>query len=111
MKLVELTILILELSALIDSGRYEGVTIEEVEEHIESGDLFIWLKARFPSLDLSLHQPRGSRNAAQEITDALNDILGGYGGSEGRKWGIRNNGICLLLSWINELIQQRKFSD
>ncbi|MEG3144193.1 hypothetical protein U1839_05960 [Sphingomonas sp. RT2P30] len=107
MKLVDLTLLILELSALIDSGAHEGTTIDDVEQHIADGDLFPWLAQRFSRLDLSLHRGRSDR----EINDGLNDILGGYAGQERRKWGIENNGICLLLSWTNELIQQRKFID
>lgn len=107
MKLLDLTLLILNLSALIDSGADEGTTIEEVEQHIEAGDLFPWLAQRFSRLDLSLHRDRSDR----EINDGLSEILGGYAGQERRKWGIENNGICLLLSWTNELIQQRKFTD
>ena len=111
MKLLELTFLILELSALIDSEAHAGVGIDEVEDHIESGDLFTWLKTRFPTLDLSIYAPTASRNVGEEITAALDRILGGYKGKERRKWGIQNNGICLLLSWTNELIQQRAFID
>ena len=37
----------------------------------------------------------------------LQDILGTYNGREHRKLGVENNGICLLIAWVNELVQQR----
>jgi hypothetical protein len=33
-------------------------------------------------------------------------MYGGYAGNERRKWGIENLGLCLLLAWTNEIIQQ-----
>jgi hypothetical protein len=111
MTLVDLTFLILNLNSIVDSGEHEGVTIDEVERHISEGDLFPWLRKRFPSGDFSIYQDIPTRRNAAEITEGLNAILGAYGGREGRKWGVRNNGICLLIAWTNELIQQRAFTD
>jgi len=45
------------------------------------------------------------------MNEKLNEILGGYQGKEPRKWGIENNGLCLLLAWTNELIQRRLWKD
>jgi hypothetical protein len=93
----------------VDSGRADGVTIEQVEQHIESGDLFDWLNKEFKGhIDLSIYRGRPSAN---EISQGLQEILGGYAGRERRKWGVENNGICLLVAWVNELIQQRAWKD
>ncbi|QDE27997.1 hypothetical protein FIV45_12300 [Paremcibacter congregatus] len=29
-----------------------------------------------------------------------------YAGQHRRKWGVENNGLCLLLVWTNEIIQR-----
>ena len=104
MKLVNLTYLVLELNAAIDSGRYGDLSPEEVKNHIEGGDIIPWTRERLgEGIDLSLLD----EGTAREITEGLQRILGGYSGNERRKWGIENRGLCLLLAWANELIQQR----
>lgn len=102
MKLVELTLLILELNRIIDRDEHRGVTIDEVHAHIVQGDLFPWLKSRWNDMDLSLQQQGG----AQQIVEGLQRLHGAYAGDELRRWGVQNNGVCLLLAWVNELIQQ-----
>jgi hypothetical protein len=110
--LIDLTFLILGLNSLIDSGDYQDVSIREVEPHIRSGDLLDWMAERFKGdIDLSLHNAPHNAARKQDIIDGLQEILGGYAGSERRKWGIENSGLCLLLAWTNELISQRRFID
>ena len=107
MTLVELTFLVLELNALIDRG--SKATIEETREHIRSGDVFAWLRKTFPGqIDLSIYEGRPSE---REISKQWQDILGGYEGKERRKWGVENNGLCLLLAWTNEQVAQRAWTD
>lgn len=33
------------------------------------------------------------------IYDQLESYWGGYAGDERRKWGITQNGLCILISW------------
>jgi hypothetical protein len=47
MTLPELTYLIVVLNQLVDGGAHAGVTIDEVEDHIDRGDLFAWMRKRF----------------------------------------------------------------
>lgn len=104
MKLVDLTILILELNAAIDHG--DVADWAETKRHIERGDIFDWLRSQKFSLDLSFHT--GERAAiGQEIVSEFQQIHGGYAGQERRKWGVENNGLNLLLAWTNEIIQQK----
>lgn len=103
MKLHSLTYIILETNAAIDTGKYDDVPVREVTKHIESGDVVAWLKTRVPEMDLSLLRDQDER----EYAVGLSDIYGGYAGQERRKWGIENRGLCLLIAWTNELIQQR----
>ena len=109
MTLIDLTFLIIGLNHLVDYGHHEGVTIDEVEDHIERGDLFPWLRKKFDGhIDLSIYE---GRPVEMEITKGLQDILGGYRGRERRKWGVQHNGVCLLIAWVNELVQQRAWKD
>jgi hypothetical protein len=104
MTLVDLTLLITHLNHLVDYDRHKGVSIDEVERHIENGDLFDWLGNKFA---INLGEYTGAdRTAGREITAALQNLLGGYRGRERRKWGVEHNGICLLIAWVNELVQQ-----
>jgi hypothetical protein len=55
-------------------------------------------------IDLSIYQSRPSKD---EISKQWQQIFGAYAGDENRRWGISHNGICLLLAWTNEIVQQR----
>jgi hypothetical protein len=103
MKLHTLTYIILEVNAALDTGKYDDLPMQEVSDHIEAGDVIAWLRRRVPEADLSLL----TEQDAQEYRAGLADIQGGYGGSERRKWGVENRGLCLMIAWTNELIQQR----
>jgi hypothetical protein len=105
LKLTELTSLILNLNAAIDSGRHADVTMAEAKQHIEAGDVFPWLRNRGVHFHILEHE------TASEITKHFKSIQGGYGGNEWRKWCVQNSGLCLLLAWTNELIQLRSWKD
>jgi hypothetical protein len=108
MRLGQLTYLILEFNAIIDQGAHTGISMREVKDHIEKRDLFSWLRETFEGkVDLSLYDD----GVCQEINEMLDNILNAYGGNERRKWGVQNSGICLLLAWTNELVQQRQWED
>jgi hypothetical protein len=85
------------------------VSLDEVKQHIKKGDVLDWLGEKFKGhIDLSPYTP--NREAHRDITRGLQDILGGYDGRERRKWGVQNNGICLLIAWVNELVQQNEWN-
>jgi hypothetical protein len=106
MTLPELTYLIFGLNGLVDHGF--DVTIAEVHDHIEGGNLFAWLRRKFAGhIDLSIHD----LTSEQEIVLGLQDILCGYRGQERRKFGVEHNGLCLLIAWTAELIQRRDWQD
>ena len=94
------------LNVALDTGNYNDISISEVEEHIDKEDLIQWLRKRMgEELDLSGYDSTVSR----ELNLALNDILTGYKGEEGRKWGIYNNGLHLLIAWTLNLIALREW--
>ena len=109
MTLIDLTYLVIQLTHLVDYDLHRDVTIDEAEKAIEDGVLFSWLEKRFEGhIDLSIYR---GRPHAQEILSELQALLSGYRGDEQRKWGVRHNGICLLIVWINELVQQKKWKE
>lgn len=107
MKHSYLTLLILSLNALLDTGRYDSITIDEVEDRIRDGSILRFLRGRAgKDIDLSfqLTSPHGSFE--RFYISYLQNILDGYGGDESRKWGVQNRGLCLLIAWTNEILQQ-----
>ena len=93
LRLTHLTFLIIQLNSVIDGGLHEGVGLAEAKEAIRTGTVFSWLGQRFSGqIDVSIY---GANSDARDgISKALQDLLGGYDGSERRKWGVENNGIA-----------------
>lgn len=135
MKLSYLSCFIFVLNAAVDTGKYQDISIEEVEKHIEKGDLLDYLKNKLgdDGMNLSLIMPikdlgvpddvddgmewiktqsslskRGAKTE-KELISGLQNILSCHKGDEKRKWGIVNSGLCLLIAWATELIQQRNW--
>ncbi|WP_114192507.1 hypothetical protein [Edaphovirga cremea] len=105
MKASLVTLLILQVNSLIDTGKYNHITIDEVHDAIDKERLLRFLKERCGSdLDLSIHFHE-SMKFEREYEKRINMIYGGYAGQERRKWGVSNSGLCLVLAWTNELIQ------
>ena len=108
MKVTALTIVILELNHLIDTGRYNDISIQDIHNAIEGKRVLRMLKERAGrDLDLSIHLKSDTYgNFEAYYEQKLYDIYGGYAGEERRKWGVERLGLCLLLAWTNEIIQQ-----
>ena len=107
-KLTALTVLILELNQLIDSGKYNNITIKDVHAAIEQKRIIPYLKETTSAdSDFSLYGTDGPYSTFVDYYhEQMNQIYGGYAGQERRKWGVENLGLCLLLAWTNEIIQQ-----
>ena len=67
MKLLWVTYFILNINAAIDTGKYQNISVEEVEGHIDGGDLIPYfaggIRGRFRS---DLHQGTRRRGAKRE---------------------------------------------
>ena len=103
MKVLWATEFIREIVAAIDTGEHSDISVAEVEEHIEDGDLFPWLKDRLRgTVDLSLFR-------SDEVYPLLRWFQGqfaAHAGNESRNWGVTNSGLCLLVAWANEMVKQ-----
>ena len=108
MKHRALTLLILQLNSLIDGGKYDDITIDEVHQHIDKGTILRFLRERAgDDIDLSIHLNTNTYDDFEDFyVKHLQSIYDAYAGQERRKWGIANMGLCLLVAWTNEIIQQ-----
>lgn len=106
MKQVDLTFLILQLNSLLDTGKYDDITINEIYNHIDDGTILHFLENRcYDDIDLSLYTDKVD-DFQKPYVEHLQSLYDAYGGSHQRKWGVENNGLCLLLAWTNEILQQ-----
>lgn len=104
-----LTMLILEINALIDSGKYDNITVDEVCQWIKNENIIQSLATRAgEDVDLSvLLGDRGVYSSSIHLYHSyMKGMLDAHGCSGERKWGVKNKGLCLLLAWANEMLQQ-----
>lgn len=107
-KLTALTYIILILTHIIDSGKYDHITIDDVHEAIKQKRIIPYLtESTKGDSDFSMYGMDGPyTNFAEIYHEQMYQIYGGYAGDERKKWGVENSGLCLLLAWTNEIIQQ-----
>jgi hypothetical protein len=107
MKLHYLTHFIMMVNSALDTGRYNTLSVADVEEHIQQGDLFSWLKMSLGrDIDLTLFDRSDMADAASRLSHGLESIRVEHAGRERRKWGVERSGLCLLVAWGAELIQR-----
>ncbi len=107
MKVTPLTMLMLEIIALVDSGKYSDISIEDIHHAIEEKRVlrFIQEKAGL-DIDLSIQLETDTYGDFEDYFESqLQEIYSGYAGQECRKWGVEHSGLCLVLAWTNEIIQ------
>jgi hypothetical protein len=107
-KLNRLTLLILEYNHLLDTGKYNHITIDDVHREIKKGTVLRYIaETAVGDADLSLYLGvKDELGFEQQYAKHLQSIYGGYAGQERRKWGVENSGLCLLIAWTNEIVQQ-----
>jgi len=101
MRLTNLTNIIIELNKLIDTGKYTWISPRDVQQYIETGEIFRYIADRGKA-DVDLSFING--NVEAEIAAALKNLLFSDR-VERRNWGVANNGISFLLACVTELIQ------
>jgi len=99
-RLTALTYMILALNALIDTGKYQSIPIKVIEDEIENGTILEYLtNISVYNLDLVIKTYPNFRDFY--ISYLQNMPIG-----DESKWRVENSGLCLLLAWTNEIIQQ-----
>jgi hypothetical protein len=87
MKVSALTLMILHLNALVDSGKYNDISIDDVHNAIEGKRALKFLKEKAgKDIDLSVHLSNTWSDFEAFYESKLNNIYGGYAGNERRKW-------------------------
>lgn len=95
------TILGFHLNAMLDRGK--TLAIEEVHEHVDAGDVLEWLADEFAAdyFDISLYRP-DDRAVVVELFQGLRNTM-----DSRRKMGVEHNGLCLLVGYCFEGVQQQ----
>ncbi|MFW5976735.1 MAG: hypothetical protein ACOCQS_02185 [Bacillota bacterium] len=103
-RITGITQFVMELSFLLDKG--ETVSISQTYEHIEEMDIIEWLEEEYPydqgkGVDFTLLK----REFRKFFHRKLNMYKSANEGNEKRRWGIENNGLCLLICWSTEIVR------
>jgi hypothetical protein len=103
-KITVMKIFTQECVILVDQGKM--ISIQEVKDRIEEDNLVNWLKDEYMT-DKSFYIGTNSFSDKdiEFVNREYNNMLLGYYDDEFRKWGIKNNGLNLLISWGIELIR------
>lgn len=98
-----ITMLMYEVNRLVDDGQKESV--KDIVDHMFNGDLVEYLRDKYKeNIDLSSFNSSGPYSI-KEINKAYSDFAGYISGNERRKWGISNNGLCLIVSTGIDLLR------
>jgi len=93
------------LSAMLDSGKHDDISVDDVKRHSRTGDLLTFLRDRNGgsfAMGIDESNPEFARWYAKQISDNC----AAMSGRERRKYAIQNRGLCLLISYTAEIIQQ-----
>lgn len=107
--ITSLTYVLFEINTMIDTGRYDDITVAEISEHIRHRDVLPFLAERgADDVDFSLVLTSKPTFPAfvNYYHDELLDILEAYAGRIRRKWGVESRGLCLLVAWTTEMLQR-----
>ena len=102
-RITKLALLAFELNAALDTGKYNNISVQEIKDQIDNGTIFDFLENNLHGdIDLSLHD-KGTRKM---LLGEWQDLV--WAVSAPRKFGVSNNGLCLLIAFLLEGIQRRQ---
>jgi hypothetical protein len=97
--------MLLELNHLLDTGKYDSISVKEVKDHIHAGTVLEFLQQRAAEdIDLSPYETTVHGNFKAFYGSYLLNLVYAYGGNERRKWGVENRGLCLLIAWTTQVL-------
>lgn len=105
-KLTALTLLVLEINHLLDSKKFDDISIKEVYDWIKKEEILPSLYKRTGgAIALRDYSDDGPySNFSTFYHDQMKALCDAYAGDHER-WRVENSGLCLLLAWTNEIIQ------
>ncbi|SRR5258706_15901911 len=99
MSVIKYTFLLFALNSPLDAG--EKLSIEEVHDAIEAGLVASLLKEKFGrGIDLSFYSIQEWAEFHERWQNYLNAV------DAQRKFGVGRNGLCLLVAYVTEGIQE-----
>lgn len=101
MKTLYLTYLAGEINQAIDANTVK-ISLEEMRELMIKEKALDYLERHRGELDISLL----NKEAREYLNRNLKALALVFIGRERRKCGVENNGLCLLLGYLQELIQR-----
>ncbi len=102
-----LAMILFGLSSMLDSGEHDDITIKQVKDHARTGDLIDFLKSKNGG-SFAMNVTDISPVFRKWYTDQMADNCHAMSGRERRKYGVENRGLCLLISYTAEILQQDK---
>jgi hypothetical protein len=105
-----LTNIIYVLSSIADSGTKDNVSIDDVKKHVRAGDLWEYIGEIGGTgfLAFDIFSAPDSADFRAWYLEEMRAQCRYAEGRESRKYAIQNRGICLLISYTAEIIQQGK---
>ncbi len=99
MKLQKLTYLLFIVNSALDSGKDIDIKFEEVRNHAEKQNFVGYLKVKLDrDLNLTAEETAELNEKIERLSNAVYD-------RERRKFGVENNGLCLIIAYLTEIIQ------
>ena len=92
------------LTDAIDHGLANSIMFDEIRREIENGNLIAFLNERLGDFDWGLFGPEFDQGPS--FVEAMQFEAEVFKDRERRKLGIKNSGVCLLLSFCIEAMQQ-----
>lgn len=99
-----LAMMLFGLSQMLDTGKHDGITVDEVKRQSAAGTLLRFLCERNGgsfAMGIAESNPAFGKWYEAQIAENCKAVHG----RERRKYAIQNRGLCLLISYTAEIIQ------
>ena len=105
MKAYKYKFLIWQFNSLIDTGKYDSITVEDVYKHLKAETISSFLIDRFgDEADFSMMEAEDWADLTEEWGNYYNAI------DARRKMGVENRGLCLLLGYSLQAVQSHEYN-
>lgn len=99
-----------QLNIWLEDGNH-GVTFDDVRNGIRNGNLWAVINAKIPKMDLGMFTMESKSHQGQKLIAALKELDESFEGRERRKLGIEKGGLSLLVAYVIEGMQQKRWTD
>lgn len=100
----DLAMVLFGLSQMLDTGKHDDITIDEIKHQSASGTLLRFLRERNGG-SFAMGIADTNPNFANWYEAQIAEHCKAMSGRERRKYAIKSRGLCLLISYTAEIIQ------